>query len=166
VGSFCELVLAVNLRPDVPDEVLAAFVSARKGEGGPELPAPVPDDPHWEPDDPEASPAADAAPWAHPWGDVLGMDMSGVAFPGETGVSLIWNKYTERWALTVRSVWKTMTPGVVEMIEWLGPFVDPMESLHDRRFVGYVYHQYDERPTLIWHDGESFELDGQDYASS
>ena len=159
VGSFAEVVFAVAFRDSTPDEVVAAFATALTGEHpgiDAEVPAGYWDWDLWEPGDDD--------PWVHPWGDVLGMDMSNVAYPGQTGATLRWYSLKQEWQLTARAVWKCPTAHAARLIGWIAPFTCPRARPDRRQFVGYIVHEYDPGPTLIWHDGARFEFDGIEHA--
>ncbi len=166
MGSFTEMVFAVEVRPDAPEAFLAALAGARVGDGPP-LPTPMPSDPDWSPDEYLADPDGvfEANPIGHQWGDVLGVDMSGVVFAGETRVSLTWRDDYQgggTWHLTSRSVWKEGPHEIAPFVAWMAPYVCPKAGPGYPTFLGYLKYEYHDRPVLIWHDGTEITFEGLD----
>ena len=156
-----QLVMAVEIRPD-EDEFLATLALARVGEGGPPLPDPVPADPDWYRFFDEVV-SGSFDPLSHAWGEYLSGGAISGPFPGRSGVSLEWLESVERWALTVRSTWQMLTYGTASMIAWMASHVH-LHPTENREFVGYIIHEYDPGPTLIWLTHDGFVFDGIDDA--
>ncbi len=161
MGTFSEVVLGFNFRPDTPAEVLAA-VSA--------LERPIPDDAWWGPAPPLPEPVVEpnewwdgpdwreagstdefeSEQWRHNWAPWLGNSMSVGTVPS---AALVWTE-TQRWNFTCRCSFKSWPDAIHTFLEWLGPFIDHPDADMPPRLVGYIDYGPEPRPFLLWaHDG-------------
>jgi hypothetical protein len=158
VGSFSELVMSFDFRPDTPDDVLAAFAALAKPlpewatwGPAPRLPAPVVEPSEWWcPDwrDAGDNDEFEHEPWRHDWASWLSSSMSVATVPS---AALVWTE-TKRWNLTCRCSFKTWADSIFVFLQWLGPFIDYCE-LAAPELIGYIDYEGDKRPHLLWvHD--------------
>jgi hypothetical protein len=160
VGSFSEVTMAFDLRPDTPGPVLAAFSELAQplpehADWGPapKLPTPVTEPSEWwVPDWREEGsddPYADE-PWRHSWAPWLrsnAMNVGVAPFAALTWLPI------ERWQLTCRCSFKSWAEAIHTFLEWLGPFIDGWGN-GQPRFVGYIADEGSPRPFLLWaHEG-------------
>lgn len=157
MGSFTEVVLAVEFRSDVPPEVLGAF--ARFNDGRTAIPAlperPKDDFDEEELDDEEFDETADfsslsSVELAYLWSSTFN-DYPCAYFPGHPNVVL--RHDGRRWTLTARFFAKTYAEPVCALLAPLGRFTFPHAATDNPTFVGYLKFEADDRPVLIWHRG-------------
>lgn len=156
MGSFTEFVIAFEFRQDVPDSILRAF-APWETPGGRLAPLAA----TFELYDEEANDFADDESLA-PVLTSLFEGMWTAYFPGTQSVVLDHNDHrgVVTWKLTAR-VHQKLDPAVVAgFLDRLGSWACPAASPAHPVFVGFVRHEYDDVPTLIWHRGEGFEFDG------
>jgi hypothetical protein len=161
MGSFTEASFAITLAEDAPLELLSAFAAGRCGEDVPELPEleDLADD-DFDADDYLGSwferepPPVDTLPVAHQaalW-QHLTMYPDNAYFAGTPSTALRWDRYSERWTLTVRALPK-------EPAEWIQAIVTPLGRWATegtgggRKFVGHLIDEYTPEPVLIWSTG-------------
>jgi hypothetical protein len=160
MGSFAEGILFFQFRRDTPDYVLAAF-SALAGPVAPDapsLPPPVEPDAYGNTPTDFAQNADEIGmfqedpfpgePWRHDWAGPLGGSM-GAMFVGHS--QLFWEM--ERWTVSARFSLKDDPYRILRAIKWLGPYIEPNDSEdpHDPLLLGYLRHEYQVRPILVWH---------------
>lgn len=163
MGSFSELVMSFPLRPDVGDDVLAAFASvAVPDPEAPALPPAVTDDSHvWELDYDECDLSE---PWAHDCGAWLGASFTTFSIGSDQGASLRWRR--NRWVVTSRATWKSAPEGFVRNLAVLGTVIDAegarrydswlkADHLTTGFLVGFAKHEFEPRPWLLWADGST-----------
>ena len=160
MGSFSELVMSFPLRPDVGDDVLAAFASiAVPHPDAPQLPAAIDgSNDGWWPDEDGADMSE---PWTHDWGGWLGSSGTTSYIGSDQGATMIWRN--DRWVVTSRATWKSAPEEFVPNLEVLGTVIDAPffprydgdvgEGLMTGFFVGYTRFEYEPRPWLLWADG-------------
>lgn len=167
MGSFSELVMSFDFRPETPPEVLSAFsaVAQPVSDGSywgpaPALPPPV-DEPSgdWEPEmlsewagaganDPFAS-----EPWRHDWASWLSQAMGVATTPS---AALQWAT-TKRWNFSCRCSFKTDPHSIAEFLRWLAPFIDSPSAGQDL-LLGYIKWEA-PRPYLLWVKDEVVSLE-------
>lgn len=160
MGSFAEGVLSFALRKETPDRVLAAFsaLALPLPPGAPELPPPVEPDPYFRMAtdfagddeelaylDPDPFPGE---PWRHDWAGLLSASM-GVMFVGLS--RMFWTEL-DRWTIAARFSLKDDPDRLLRALGWLGPYIEPNGS--DPQLLGYLRHEYQIRPILVWHQGD------------
>lgn len=163
MGSFTELVVAFEFKPDVPAEVLAAFSKWKTaddvvipaleqlGSEGPPMPEML--DGVTEKNFAELTLVQKSLLW-----EALFFPEGSAYFPGAPSTTLSLAGGT--WRLTSRTHHHKMTvTGVRVQLEPLGEFVCPHASPEYPNFVGYMKYEYDRHPVLIWHRGAGFEFD-------
>jgi hypothetical protein len=155
MGSFTEVVVSFDFRPDTPPEVLAAFSALAKpvspeayGGPPPELPDPVVEPSEfWDPDWREMGSFDEFAdkPWRHDWAAVLSESAS-VGTVAQAG--LVWRS-GELWNLSFRTSFKTWAEAVFAFLDWLGPFIYAFNQDYPL-LIGYLNDDTEERPRLLW----------------
>ena len=155
MGSFTDVVMSFDFRPDTPPEVLAAFSS---------LARPVPSDSFWDPPpqlpDPVVEPSESwdpdwresgideefpDEPWRHDWAGYLSESAS-VATVAHA--ALVW-RVGRYWNLSFRTSFKTWAEAVFAFLEWLGPFIYAYNEDYPL-LIGYLNDDTEERPRLLW----------------
>lgn len=167
VGSFTEIVMAFDFKPDTPDWVVGSFAPWRVGSGGPPLTfagEAVPEERRWQLEEIEAH--EDDDDHVPRMSDLSQAELSAVFrmsfedmptayFPGTSDTKLVWNDHGWHWALTTRHYRQCGATSYRKVIEPLGEFVCPHASVDHPAFVGYLKYEYDDRPLFIWHRGGS-----------
>jgi hypothetical protein len=164
MGSFSELVMSFPLRPDVGDDVLAAFASiAIPTADSPALPPPVVDnDEDWALDFEEMCDMTH--PWSHDWGAWLNASYTTAYIGSDQRASMIWRD--RRWVVTARATWKSAPEAFVGNLAVLGTIIDAEGAPHYPDWlhadqlvtgfhVGYTKHEAEPRPWLLWADGST-----------
>ena len=156
MGSFSEVALSIDFRPDTPAHVLAAFAALEQPipkdvwwGPAPELPEPVSEPVEWwAPDWREAGSTDEfeAEPWRHDWATWLGGSMSASTVPS---AALVWSQ-VQRWNLSCRCAFKSWADAIFTFLDWLGPFVDHPGDEFGPRLVGYINDEAAPRPYLLW----------------
>jgi hypothetical protein len=171
MGSFSEVVLGFSFRRDTPGHVLAAFAGLAPdlaAAQSPDHPQPLPDpvrddDDLWMPDDFYADgddlDGQEDEPWRHDWASMLSQSMSVAITPS---AQLVWSELG-RWHLSCRAGFKAPAEVVHAFLRWIGPFIgdgfDNEETREHPLLVGYVKHEYDRLPALLWCRDGKLELD-------
>jgi hypothetical protein len=156
VGSFTDVVMSFDFRPDTPPEVLAAFSA---------LALPLPPDAYWGPPPELADPVIESSelwnpdwresrfgeeafpdePWRHNWAPHL----SGSASVGTVPhAALVWSQ-SKLWNLSFRTSFKTWADAVFAFLEWLGPFIYAFNEDYPL-LIGYLNDDAEGRPRLLW----------------
>ncbi len=127
-GSFVELVLAVRLKADTPQEVLDLLRFMTKQSES--KPTEIPEHPFFE---------------CNGWDEVLQEYDSGY-FDGRTNVIFL----AESGYLTVRAYEKYNADGEFEkFVDWLVPYCR-INSVEKLKFIGYIHSSDRLHPTLIY----------------
>ena len=128
MGMYTELVLACELKRDVPQEVLDVlrFMCVWQG-GSRQPPEHLPDHPlfrmsHWE----------------------YVLRSGSFYFPGETNSTLRVFEPTNTWYLTARSNLKNYGSEIEYFLQWLAPYSET------EGFVGYYRYEESPHPSLIY----------------
>ena len=167
VGSFTEIVLAFDFKPDAPAWVVGSFAPWRVGDEGPALTfagEAVPEERCWDLEEIEAhDDDYDHVPRVSDLSQAERSalfrmsfeDMPTAYFPGTSDTRLVWNEYGSHWELTTRHYRKSSATSFRKVIEPLAEFVCPRATVDHPAFVGYLKYEYDDRPLLVWHRGGS-----------
>ncbi len=162
MGSFTELVAAVDFRDDVPPEVLAAFRPLRGGPrcrlaALPALPS-LTEDETAELDelieiayvDEIDLTSVSARVLAHLWFAAFDGAWNGW-FRGEPRSTL--RRQRGHWTFTTRTYFKGSANPICDVLRPLARYTCPDAMEEQPVFVGYVRFEGDDRPVFIWHDG-------------
>ena len=133
MGMYTELVLAIELKPEPPPEVLRILQMlvgsrARDGFGRFAQERLFPNHPffscgHWR----------------------LVLQGSSAYFPGQESRNLLYEPEWQLWTLTSRSSLKNYDKEIEKFWNWLSPFVET------EGFCGYYRYEEDREPTLLYH---------------
>lgn len=158
MGSFSEIVMSFTLKPDLDDDVLSAFsgVPSVESYGARDLEVPQLPSAHEEDIDEyvfyEALEAGQLRegfePWMYNWEWVLSGGHGTSYIAATTGGTLEWTR--RGWLVSFRSTLKSGSEELTYWFGWMGEFA--IES-HPSLLVGYIKHEYEERPWLVWHAG-------------
>lgn len=164
MGSFSEIVMSFTLRPEVDDDVLRAFSGVTLAEPtdgaefveSPEVPK-LPSAHERDIDDYEFYAALEAGelrkgfePWMYNWAWVLSGGSGTTYIDATRGGTIAWTGHG--WLITFRATAKSSPEELTYWFGWMGEFT--VESSEDRpSLVGYIKHEYEKRPWLIWHAG-------------
>lgn len=153
--------MSFPLRPDVGDDVLAAFASLAVPDPDAPLlpPAVIEQNDAWALDFDECDMTD---PWAHDWGSWLGASYTTTYIGSDQGASLLWRH--RRWVITARATWKSTPEAFVGNLAVLGTVIDAASAprypdylnagdVMTGFFVGYTKHEAEPRPWLLWADG-------------
>lgn len=155
MGSYSEIVLGFEFRPDTPDYVMSAFSALAAPRPGEWVEGPVPElpppyrfenygDADWEPTDELADPAEDPEPWHHDWAGWFSNTLNVSTVPT---AQLVWTR-SGFWTLACRWGIKSHPLSVVPALRWLGPH---LRAFHLRSvLLGYGQYDADPLPVLIW----------------
>lgn len=155
MGSFTDVVMSFDFRPDTPPEVLAAFSAVAQ---------PVSPDAYWGPPPPLPDPVVEPSeiwdpdwresgideefpeePWRHDWASGLSQSAS---VDTVAHAALVW-RAGSYWNLSFRTSFKTWAEAVFAFLEWLGPFIYAFNEDFPL-LIGYLNDDTEGRPRLLW----------------
>jgi hypothetical protein len=156
VGSFTDIVAALDFRPDTPPEILAAFSALERArpkedhwwDPAPPLPAPVVEPSElWDPDWRQSGLHEDFPdePWRHDWAALLSRS---AAVDTIAHAELVW-RGSGIWRLSFRTAFATWAEAVFAFIEWLGPYIYAYNEEYPL-LIGYLKYDNEGRPRLLW----------------
>lgn len=124
MGMYTELVLAAELKRDVPQQVIdtLAYMVGQSSD----------------PFTPPLHPLFSAGRWPH----MLTCDS--YYFAGDSHSTFRFDETSIAWVLTVRSNFKNYDDEVDLFLDWLRPYVE------DRGFLGYHRYEEDRHPVLVY----------------
>jgi hypothetical protein len=154
----------MRFRSDTPSEILGAFEGWRVPESAPELP-PLE----------QSLSAEDLSKLERFFGDLVEEERflqrpplhqaygwrwwsswpETAYLPGAASVQMRWAVHGEYWTLTMRSYPKETSEDACMIFGPLGQFADFNAEAGVPQLVGYVRHESEVRPTLIWNVGAS-----------
>lgn len=159
MGSCTEFVAAFEIRPDVPDEVLAVFAAFRADDD-----QALPSLPDLDGDeltvleelsemayyDEVDLAAVSTRVLAHLWKDAFS-DFWPAGFSGAPSTTL--RRHANSWHVTTRSYYKTYADAICSVFAPLANFICPWAEPDHPSLVGYLRFEGDDRPILVWHHG-------------
>lgn len=122
MGMYTELVMAAELREDVPKQVVEELQYMLYGEGN----------------------FADRTPR---WRTMLRTDS--YYFPGDTRSTLRYDDISRSWYLTIRCNLKNYDDDIVVFLDWIGPYLNE-DTGAESGFMGYVRYEEDDMPSLLF----------------